>query len=83
MDWDYGVARDDAATAKLKPAYSPFVDGRYVGGGDPLTVHNPATGERLAEVAAAGPLDVERAVAAARRAPRLRSGSGQARRASR
>ena len=67
MSWDYGVARDDAATAKLKPAYSPFVDGRYVGGGDPLTVHNPATGERLAEVAAAGPADVERAVAAARR----------------
>jgi aldehyde dehydrogenase (NAD+) len=62
------VARDDAATAKLKPAYSPFVDGRYVAGGDPLTVHSPATGERLAEVAAAGPADVERAVAAARRA---------------
>ena len=54
MNWDYGMAPDDAATAKLKPAYSPFVDGRYVAGRDPLTVHNPATGERLAEVAAAG-----------------------------
>ena len=32
------------------------------------TVHNPATGERLAEVAEAGAADVDAAVAAARRA---------------
>jgi aldehyde dehydrogenase (NAD+) len=68
MDWDYGVAREDAAGARLKPAYSPFVGGRFVGGGDPLTVHDPATGEPLTEVATAGAADMERAIAAARRA---------------
>ena len=69
MDWDYGVSRVDAAVARLKPAYSPFVDGRFVGGGDPLTLHNPAT-ERAAHPGRAPPVpaDVEQAIAAARRA---------------
>ena len=47
----------------------PFVDGEFVdGGGEPLKTINPATEEVLAEVGTASAADVDRAVAAARRA---------------
>ena len=47
-----------------------YVDGRFVPAlsGRRFTTSNPATGEVLAEVAEAGPEDLDRAVAAARRA---------------
>ncbi len=47
-----------------------FIDGRWVppASGKTATVLNPASNEPLGEVAAAGPEDVDRAVAAARRA---------------
>lgn len=47
-----------------------FIDGQFVdaSGGEVLVSRNPATGERIADVAAAGEADVERAVSAARAA---------------
>jgi len=69
MDWQYAPAPESAALANLKPTYRPFVDGEFVdGGGEPLKTLNPATEEVLAEVGTASPEDVDRAVAAARRA---------------
>jgi aldehyde dehydrogenase (NAD+) len=68
-DWTYAPAPESAALANLKPAYRPFVDGEFVdGGGEPLKTLNPATEEALAEVGTASQEDVDRAVAAARRA---------------
>jgi aldehyde dehydrogenase (NAD+) len=69
MNWEYAPAPESAALANLKPAYRPFVDGEFVdGGGEPLKTLNPATEEVLAEVGTASTEDVDRAVAAARRA---------------
>jgi aldehyde dehydrogenase (NAD+) len=68
-DWTYAPAPESAGLANLKPAYRPFVDGEFVdGGGEPLKTLNPATEEALAEVGTASQEDVDRAVAAARRA---------------
>jgi aldehyde dehydrogenase (NAD+) len=68
-DWTYAPAPESAALANLKQAYRPFVDGEFVdGGGEPLKTLNPATEEALAEVGTANQEDVDRAVAAARRA---------------
>jgi aldehyde dehydrogenase (NAD+) len=65
--WTYGASLEPSAGAHLKPTYHPFVDGGFVDG-EPSTVLNPATEEALAEIGAAGAADVDRAVAAARRA---------------
>jgi aldehyde dehydrogenase (NAD+) len=68
-DWTYAPAPESAALANLEPVYRPFVDGEFVdGGGEPLKTSNPATEEVLAEVGTASQEDVDRAVAAARRA---------------
>ncbi|HXV94436.1 MAG TPA: aldehyde dehydrogenase family protein [Pseudonocardia sp.] len=67
--WAYAPAPESASLANLRPAYRPFVDGEFVdGAGEPSKTVNPATEEVLAEVGTAGTADVERAVAAARRA---------------
>ena len=67
--WEYAPAPESAALANLRSAYRPFVDGEFVdGGGEPLKSVNPATEEVLAEVGTASTDDVDRAVAAARRA---------------
>ena len=69
MEWEYAPAPESAALANLRPTYRPFVDGEFVdGGGEPLKTVNPATEEVLAEVGTASTEDVDRAVAAARRA---------------
>ena len=69
MEWQYAPAPESAALANVAPAYRPFVDGAFVdGGGEALKTVNPATEEVLAEVGTASPDDVDRAVAAARRA---------------
>jgi aldehyde dehydrogenase (NAD+) len=69
MEWTYAPAPESAALANLKQAYRPFVGGEFVdGGGEPLKTLNPATEEVLAEVGTASSEDVDRAVAAARRA---------------
>src|SRR5690242_1986158 len=67
--WTYAPAPENAAIANLQPTYRPFIDGEFVdGGGEPLKTINPATEEVLAEVGTASAADVERAVAAARKA---------------
>ena len=67
--WNYAPAPESAALANLKPTYQPFLDGTFVdGGGEAIGTVNPATEEVLAEVGTASPEDVDRAVAAARRA---------------
>jgi aldehyde dehydrogenase (NAD+) len=69
VDWTYAPAPESAALANLAPTYRPFVDGAFVdGGGEALKTVNPATEEVLAEVGTASTEDVDRAVAAARRA---------------
>jgi aldehyde dehydrogenase (NAD+) len=69
QSWDYAPAPESAALANVAPSYRPFVDGTFVdGGGAPLKTINPATEEVLAEVGTASSEDVDRAVAAARRA---------------
>ena len=69
--FDYAPAPESRAIVDIAPSYGLFIDGEFVapseGGGVFKTV-NPATEEVLAEVAAAGEADVNRAVAAARRA---------------
>jgi aldehyde dehydrogenase (NAD+) len=66
----YAPAPESQAVVDLKPSYGLFIDGEFV---DPLDgshfkTENPSSQEVLAEVSAAGPADVDRAVAAARRA---------------
>jgi aldehyde dehydrogenase (NAD+) len=68
--FDYAPAPESRDIVALRPGYGLFVDGAFTepaDGGTFKTV-NPATEEVLAEVAEAGPADVDRAVAAARRA---------------
>jgi len=65
-----------AQSSAVSPAASRFLQRRhllYIGGqwvdahdGEAISVINPATGEPIAEVAAGGPADIDRAVAAAR-----------------
>ncbi len=67
---DYAPAPESRAILDLRSSYGLFIDGTFV---DPLEGHgfktvNPATEEVLAEVAEASAADVDRAVAAARRA---------------
>ncbi|TDD84126.1 aldehyde dehydrogenase family protein [Saccharopolyspora karakumensis] len=67
--WEYAPAPESRELADLKQHYLMFVDGEFVdGGGQTIKTVNPATEETLAEVASADTGDVDRAVAAARRA---------------
>jgi aldehyde dehydrogenase (NAD+) len=68
--WEYAPAPESRDVVDLRSEYGLFIDGAFVepaDGGMFKTV-NPATEEVLAAVAAAGADDVDRAVAAARRA---------------
>ncbi len=70
LDWTYATSREASDLVSVQDRYGLFIDGdfhrpaskRY------LTSINPATEEPLAEVAEAGPRDVERAVTSARKA---------------
>jgi aldehyde dehydrogenase (NAD+) len=66
----YAPAPESRAVVDLKPSYGLFIDGEFVSpvDGDHFKTENPSSQEVLAEVSAAGPADVDRAVAAARRA---------------
>ncbi|MFC7548294.1 aldehyde dehydrogenase family protein [Plantactinospora sp. GCM10030261] len=68
--FEYAPAPESRAIVDLRPSYGLFVDGEFVDPTDGGTLKsiNPASEEVLAEVAEAGPGDVDRAVAAARRA---------------
>jgi len=64
----YAPAPESRSIVDLAPSYGLFIDGRFTDAHDSFKTVNPASEEVLAEVAAAGPEDVDRAVAAARRA---------------
>jgi aldehyde dehydrogenase (NAD+) len=67
--FDYAPAPESRDIARLRPSYQIFVDGAFRdGSGDATKTVNPADESPLAEVAEAGPSDVDDAVAAARRA---------------
>jgi aldehyde dehydrogenase (NAD+) len=68
--FEYAPAPESRDIVHLAPSYGLFVDGEFVpaAAGNTFPTLNPATEETLAEVAAAGPEDVDRAVAAARAA---------------
>jgi aldehyde dehydrogenase (NAD+) len=69
MAFEYAPAPESRDIARLKPSYQIFVDGAFRdGAGEAVKTINPADEEPLAEVAEAGPSDVDDAVAAARRA---------------
>ncbi|WP_228430972.1 aldehyde dehydrogenase family protein [Baekduia soli] len=70
LRWDYAPAPESRDAATLADRYDLFIDGAFHPPGDGTVVPtvNPATEETLAEVAFAGPADVDRAVQAARAA---------------
>jgi aldehyde dehydrogenase (NAD+) len=68
--FEYAPAPESRSVVDLAPSYGLFIDGEFVAPADGAVFKsvNPATEEVLAEVSSAGPADVDRAVAAARRA---------------
>jgi aldehyde dehydrogenase (NAD+) len=68
--FEYAPAPESRAVVDIKPSYGLFIDGAFVDPADGASFKtvNPASEEVLSEVAEAGPADVDRAVAAARRA---------------
>ncbi|SDT76392.1 aldehyde dehydrogenase family protein [Actinoplanes derwentensis] len=68
--FEYAPAPESRSVVEIASSYGLFIDGSFDDGkdGNVFKTVNPATEEVLAEVSAAGPEDVDRAVAAARRA---------------
>jgi aldehyde dehydrogenase (NAD+) len=67
--FEYAPAPESREIARLRPSYQIFVNGEFRdGGSEPVKTINPADETPLAEVAEAGPADVDDAVRAARRA---------------
>src|SRR3982750_1969835 len=67
--FEYAPAPESRSIVDIAPSYGLFIDGEFVDGtGEPFKTVNPATEEVLTEVATATEADVDRAVAAARRA---------------
>ncbi|MFI1991224.1 aldehyde dehydrogenase family protein [Actinoplanes sp. NPDC020271] len=68
--FEYAPAPESRSVVSIDSSYGLFIDGSFeqAGEGGTFKTVNPASEEVLAEVAAAGPEDVDRAVAAARRA---------------
>ncbi|HVL53602.1 MAG TPA: aldehyde dehydrogenase family protein [Vitreimonas sp.] len=72
IPWEYAPAPESRDVVTLQERYGLFIGGRDVASSDGTTFTsvNPATEEPLAEVARATPADIDKAVAAARRAQR-------------
>ncbi|HUR09476.1 MAG TPA: aldehyde dehydrogenase family protein, partial [Nonomuraea sp.] len=67
--FEYAPAPESRDVVDVKPSYGLFINGEFVDGGGPsFKTVNPATEEKLAEVATASSDDVDRAVQAARKA---------------
>src|SRR3984885_1801309 len=67
--FEYAPAPESREIARLKPSYQIFVNGEFRdGSSEPVKTINPADETPLAEVAEAGPTDVDDAIRAARRA---------------
>jgi len=66
---EYAPAPESRSILNLRDQYGLFIDGEFVDGdGTPFQTISPATEERIATIATAGTADVDKAVAAARRA---------------
>ncbi|KQV24861.1 MULTISPECIES: aldehyde dehydrogenase family protein [unclassified Microcella] len=66
---EYAPAPESTAILNLRDSYGLFIDGEFVDGhGAAFATISPSTEKRIAEVACADASDVDRAVAAARRA---------------
>ncbi|MFC5187641.1 aldehyde dehydrogenase family protein [Actinomadura harenae] len=69
MDFEYAPAPESRSVVDIRPSYGLFVDGEFTEGhGEPFKTIDPSNEEPLAEIASADASDVDRAVAAARRA---------------
>src|SRR5438445_5467753 len=70
VPWEYAPAPEATDHIQIRPEYGLFIDNRFAPSRPKVTfeVINPATEEPLARVAKASQADVNRAVAAARRA---------------
>ncbi|WP_151771626.1 aldehyde dehydrogenase family protein [Streptomyces abyssomicinicus] len=70
MTFEYAPAPESRSVVDIAPAYGLFIDGEFTEAADGRVFKtvSPSTEEVLSEVARAGEADVERAVAAARRA---------------
>ena len=68
--WDYAPAPEAFDYLKIAPHYELFIDGRFVppSTGKHFETINPATEQKLSEIALGGEADVDLAVKAARRA---------------
>ena len=66
--WEYAPAPESASHIKLKDRYDLFINGKFVkpSSGKYFDTINPATEEKIAEVAEANAADVDKAVKAAR-----------------
>jgi aldehyde dehydrogenase (NAD+) len=70
MPFEYAPAPESPSVVNIRPSYGLFINGEFADpkDGDRFKTVNPANEEVLAEVASAGPSDVDTAVAAARAA---------------
>ena len=70
VGWEYAPAPESTAHIKLKDRYDLFIGGTFVkpSSGKYFETINPATEEKIAEVAEANSADVDKAVKAARQA---------------
>jgi aldehyde dehydrogenase (NAD+) len=70
IKWDYSPSIESSSVAKIKPRYGLFIDGKWVKpiSGKYFPTINPATEEKLSEIANANEADVDSAVKAARKA---------------
>ena len=68
--WSYAPAPESKSAATIKPQYDLFINGDWQKSSSKkyFDTINPATEEKLSEVAEAGEADVDRAVTAARQA---------------
>jgi aldehyde dehydrogenase (NAD+) len=66
--FEYAPAPESRAIVNIKPSYGLFIDGDFVEGTETFKSISPASEEVLAEVTNATEADVDRAVAAARKA---------------
>ncbi|GAA4101282.1 aldehyde dehydrogenase family protein [Nonomuraea soli] len=69
MMFEYAPAPESRDVVDIKSSYGLFIDGEFVeGSGKPFKTIDPATEEKLAEIASATSDDVDRAVQSARKA---------------
>ena len=68
--WQYAAAPESKSAASIKPQYDLFINGEWEkpSGNKYFDTINPATEEKLSEVAEANVADVDRAVSSARKA---------------